>query len=344
MIDAKEAARKLFLGSAFWSGLASLAAPLLAGAGSILTLHRINRSSGTPLGLNSHLTISPEFLDQLLGELKRCRFSLVSLDDMLEGLARGRRGMIAVTIDDGWLDNLTDALPVFERHAAPFTAYVAPGLITGAVAPWWEVVEEFCVQAEIGRIVAACRAAGGTATPEQSRRALARTLACGIASVAEEDQQAFLREAGALDETSPRKFMTWDELRRLAAHPLATIGAHTVHHYNLKRLPAEKALAEMTGSSAMIEAETGRRPQHFAYPYGFAEAVGPREIELARQAGFRSAVTTRHGVLHADHARHLHALPRISVNGNFQRLSYIRTLVSGLTTPVTNRGRRLVTI
>src|SRR5690606_6288359 len=145
-----------------------------------------------------------------------------------------------------------------------------------------------------------CRAAGGKATPEYSRRDLARTLACGIAgSVAEEDRQAFLREAGALDESSPRKFMDWDEVRRLTAHPLATIGAHTVHHYNLKRLPAEKALLEMTGSSAMIEAETGRRPQHFAYPYGFAEAVGPREIELARQAGFRSAVTTRHGVLQA---------------------------------------------
>src|SRR5690606_17769012 len=119
-----------------------------------------------------------------------------------------------------------------------------------------------------------------------------------------------------------------------STHPLATIGAHTVHHYNLKRLSSDDALEEMTGSAAVIETRTGTRPRHFAYPYGYEAAVGQREVELARQAGFASAVTTRHGVLHAGHARHIHALPRISVNGRFQRLDYMRTFLSGLTTPL----------
>ena len=69
-----------------------------------------------------------------------------------------------------------------------------------------------------------------------------------------------------------------------------------------------------------------------------------REVELAREAGFISAVTTRHGVLQPGHAAHLHALPRISINGNFQRVGYVRTLLSGLTTPLSNGGKRLVTV
>ena len=138
--------------------------------------------------------------------------------------------------------------------------------------------------------------------------------------------------------------MNWDEIRQLAAHPLATIGAHTVHHYNLKRLAREDALAEIRDSAARISQETGTRPHHFAYPYGYAAAVGAREVELAREAGFVSAVTTRHGVLHPAHSGHLHALPRISVTGNFQRLSYMRPLLSGLMTPLASRGRRLVTV
>ena len=55
MIDAREKARKLVLGAAWWSGLAALSAPLLAGAGAILMLHRVNGLATSPLGLNRHL-------------------------------------------------------------------------------------------------------------------------------------------------------------------------------------------------------------------------------------------------------------------------------------------------
>lgn len=345
MIDMRETARKLFLGGAFWSGISSLAAPKLAGAGAILMLHRVNRSGASALGYNSHLTISPDFLDRLFDTLKRSGAALVSLDELLEGLSGGRRGMIAVTADDGWLDNLTDALPVFEKHQAPFTVYVTPGLVRGEVVPWWELVEEFCATAALDHVKSAIREAGRDDPSTVDRRSLVRILGSAVAeSLNEEGQQAFLCRIGAVTETPARKFMNWDEIRRLAAHPLATIGAHTVHHYNLRRLSAEKALFEMNESAAQIEQETGVRPAHFAYPYGYERAAGPREVELAREAGFRSAVTTRHGVVLPEHAHHAHALPRISVNGNFQRISYMRTLLSGLTTPIANRGRRLVTV
>jgi peptidoglycan/xylan/chitin deacetylase (PgdA/CDA1 family) len=176
---------------------------------------------------------------------------------------------------------------------------------------------------------------------------VARTLMERLTNeIAEEDQQDFLRKIGALPESAEngRRFMNWNEIRQLSVHSLATIGAHTVHHYNLRRLTEPAALEEMAASAAAIEAETGKRPVHLAYPYGYERAVGPREVALAREAGFVSAVTTRHGVLHADHAHHIHALPRISINGNFQRLSYVRTLLSGLTTPLSNGGRRVVTV
>ena len=134
--------------------------------------------------------------------------------------------------------------------------------------------------------------------------------------------------------------MAWPELVRLAAHPLATIGAHTIHHVNLRELPAAAARDEMAQSVSVLGAALGRTPRHFAYPYGYAAAVGEREIALAGELGFATAVTTRHGVLLAEHGRHLLALPRISVNGRFQSLGRIRAMLSGLTTPLANRGRR----
>ena len=67
-------------------------------------------------------------------------------------------------------------------------------------------------------------------------------------------------------------------------------------------------------------------------------------MTLAKEAGYASAVTTRHGVLHPGHADHLLALPRISVNGRYQRVAHIRTMLSGITTPLANRGRMVVTV
>lgn len=136
------------------------------------------------------------------------------------------------------------------------------------------------------------------------------------------------------------RFVTLDEV----ADPLCTIGAHTSHHFSLRRLERSRAMEEIAGSVRRIGAEIGQTPRHFAYPYGGPSAVGEREVDLVREAGLATAVTTRHGLLQPGHADHLHALPRISLNGEYQQPHYVETMLSGLTVALANRGRRLVTL
>ena len=135
--------------------------------------------------------------------------------------------------------------------------------------------------------------------------------------------------------------MTWPELAGLAADPLVTIGAHTVNHPMLAKLPKETARAEMELSASVIEAALAVRPQHLSYPYGDPGSAGAREFELAAEAGFKTAVTTRPGVLFRGHSRHLLALPRISLNGDYQRRRYVRVLLSGSATAMWNGFRRV---
>lgn len=67
----------------------------------------------------------------------------------------------------------------------------------------------------------------------------------------------------------------WDELGRLAEGGVE-LGAHTLGHPDLTGLDRPAVEREVAGSADRIEAETGRRPRCFAYPYGRAGEVAER--------------------------------------------------------------------
>ena len=138
-----------------------------------------------------------------------------------------------------------------------------------------------------------------------------------------------------------RLVMGWDEVRTLAADPLVTIGAHTKGHFAVAKLSDERAYDEMVGSADRLEQELGQRPAHFSFPYGDPGSAGPRDFALAKQTGFKTAVTTRRGVLFAAHRRYLTALPRVSLAGDYQSLTYTALYLSGAPFALSNRFREV---
>jgi peptidoglycan/xylan/chitin deacetylase (PgdA/CDA1 family) len=97
----------------------------------------------------------------------------------------------------------------------------------------------------------------------------------------------------------------------------------------------------MRHSADVIEGALGKRPRHFCYPVGDRTSAGPREFRIAAELGFKTAVTTRPGVLFAEHAAHLTALPRISLNGQYQQSRYAKVLMSGAATALWNGFRKV---
>jgi peptidoglycan/xylan/chitin deacetylase (PgdA/CDA1 family) len=135
--------------------------------------------------------------------------------------------------------------------------------------------------------------------------------------------------------------MSWEELKPFADDPLVTIGAHTISHCNLARQTEETAGHEMATSRARIESALQRPVLHLAYPYGDRIAAGPREFALAHAAGFKTAVTTRPGMIFPESADHLTALQRVSLNGNYQDERILPVLTSGAATAMWNGFRRI---
>jgi peptidoglycan/xylan/chitin deacetylase (PgdA/CDA1 family) len=123
--------------------------------------------------------------------------------------------------------------------------------------------------------------------------------------------------------------MTWDEIRQLAADPLVTIGAHTRKHFALSQLTLAAARTEMAESIDRITFETDRQCEHFSFPYGDAASAGPREFQLAAELNMKTAVTTRQGTVQPEAAQSLTALPRIPMNGEYQKPRYVKVLLNG---------------
>lgn len=288
--------------------------------GIVFTLHRVLPEPPAPFAPNAILQVTPGFLEDVIVKARAAGFDIVPMDEAVTRLRSGQgRPFVVLTFDDAYRDNLIHALPVLRRHNAPFTLYVPTALVDGEGEVWWQALED---------IVAA------DATSLEEKQARYDRLYWQYRQVPEAQRVAelyALAAASGLDLHAHCRalIMNWDELQTFVDEQLCTIGAHTVHHYELSKLAEDEVRAEMIRSAETLRERTGAPPRHFSYPIGSRRAAGEREYRLAREAGFETAVTTIPGGLYAHHANDFYALPRISLNGNFQDPRYIDVLLTG---------------
>lgn len=317
------------------SGAAALMAPVARGRGVIFTLHSVTPEPPRDFEPNRILKITPEFLDVAIATARRRGYDIVSLDEAAERLKSPQAGrpFACFTLDDGYRDNRDHAYPVFKRHGVPFTIYVPTAYPDGAGELWWLVLEHAIAKADAVRVaIEGCELAFETRTTAQKYDAF-YAIYWPLRAKPESELRAAVRaiaEQVGYDPSSLCRdlIMTWDEIRVLAADPLVTIGAHTVNHLAVAKLPEAEARAEIEGSVARIERELGRPCRHFSFPYGDAASAGPRDFAIARALGLDTAVTTQKNVVRT--SSDLFSLPRISLNGAYQEARFVDVMMTGV--------------
>ncbi|WEZ84157.1 polysaccharide deacetylase family protein [Rhizobium sp. 32-5/1] len=312
------------------------------GRGAIFTLHHVRPKQTRIFDRNAHLEIAPTFLDAAIRRMKHDGYRFLALDAVPEHLVSDDPRPVAVfTLDDGYRNNLDYAAPVFTRHDVPFTVFVTSGFIDRTHTLWWETLTDLL----------------------EARQSLAFDFGCGVETlplsgfsekdVAFDRIAAFIRngnEASAVEvlntvasgeginplRITERLTLGEAGLKTLVQNPLASLGVHTISHRALARLTQEEAHLELAASAERIRTITGTRPTTLAYPYGDPAAVSPRDYSLAADLGLTIAVTTRPGTLTSKAP--LTALPRISLNGYYQKPEYVSALASGIPFRLMGRG------
>jgi peptidoglycan/xylan/chitin deacetylase (PgdA/CDA1 family) len=324
----------------------ALARPIFGGIGSMFCLHRVlPEEQRSQFPENRALEITPEMLRSVLEWVRDRGLEVIPLDALPERLRKPSGTKFACFVfDDGYRDNLEHALPVFREFAMPLAISLTTGFISGTEPVWWYALEQLLTRNEHITLDWQCEQRTWPCTNPSQKRAAFDDLAALIRTCTKAERVRLL-DALLLRATvdSDRLCMNWKEVRTIAQDPLVTLCAHTVAHSTLNRLSEADALEELSDSKTEIESKLGRPTRHLAFPFGGRNAVGEREFHLAGKAGFQTAFTTRSANLFPAHAGYLDRLPRLTLNGNWNLISLIEQLESGLLPARNNGWRRVIT-
>ncbi|MBQ8105016.1 MAG: polysaccharide deacetylase family protein [Afipia sp.] len=322
----------------YFSGLARILERRTGGSGAILKFEHVRPRRGDPFQPLRPYEITPEFLDKAIAALKRWGFDFLSIGEVAERAQQPAlaQRFVCLTFDGAHRDFMTYAYPVLSRHRVPFTLYVPTGFVDGIGKAWWLALEQVIARnARIGLVMNRAERhffAARLSEKDQLYDALhgwMMTLSPDDVAIAIGDLCG--RYGVDINAISRDIAMNWQDLAKLARDPQATIGSSTVNYPNLARTKGTSAWREMSMGRTVLETALGGPCRHFAYPFGGQGCFGPREMMLAREAGFISAVSTGPGVVRSDGQSELMALPRIAWDGRRNSLRALRVVLSGIT-------------
>jgi peptidoglycan/xylan/chitin deacetylase (PgdA/CDA1 family) len=176
-----------------------------------------------------------------------------------------RPGTVALTFDDGARSILTNVVPIIEKFSCPIKVYLTTNNLTGI--NWLNKLSYLLNElppegrADLARAALDLfpgRPAGPTVRDFIDHFDVRRTA------------QA-VEEFFAAHHKGPVRqlYLSEEEVRRLAAHPLVEFGSHTRNHYPLPRLPQEQLEEEVVSNHQALNRLFDNHIQGFAIPFGF---------------------------------------------------------------------------
>ncbi|WP_353178131.1 polysaccharide deacetylase family protein [Salinisphaera sp. T5B8] len=203
----------------------------------------------------------------------------------------------ALTFDDGYADNLFTALPILEKHAKPATVFVTTGFVAKTHPPAERVAAQAAITGDAAATTLA-RLCIANSSPEALFAALCAKLKHMDLATRAGHLRELMRACGTTAQELTAAYLTLDQLRELAAHPLITIGAHTVSHPDLRYTTDAELDTELVDGRAQLEEWIDARVTALAYPYGDTDhrvrrataAAGYRRAYLTEQPNWRSKV------------------------------------------------------
>jgi len=268
---------------------------------SILLYHGVSRRRFRGIENLSRKHIHTDDFERQLGYLaKHCQ--VLPLQELVSRAESNEleRGTVAITFDDGFRNNYSDAYPLLSRYRMHATFFLSTGLIGTEEAFWVDKLEYLLNETTQSGIevpsLSACFEVGEVEGKRQALMQIKRALKRGDALVAD-----VVAEVVAASRVEPSydypeyRTMDWDQVREMHASGLCAFGAHTVGHTILSHLSRSEKAREIEGSLRKIEQEVDVPATLFSYPEGQASHFDDESIRVLRESGVTMSPTAMFG-------------------------------------------------
>ena len=254
-------------------------------------------------------TLFNEHMEYLVANHK-----VVSMDELTKHLnSKSEEFVVAVTFDDGYKDNLQNALPILQKFNIPAIIYISTRFPEGDCTMWWyELWELIKGERKISLDWKKEKIRLIIKSYSQKIKAynkLNRLLVVENFHSQRELMKIIRRNNNPIHYDSI--CLQWNDIENLSKHHLIAIGSHAHTHCSLRHLKDEQVTWELEYSKKLIEKRINKVVNHLAFPFGTKNHVSKRDHIIARKCGYKTAVQTTVKVLNK--AEELYSLPRLSV-------------------------------
>ncbi|MCW5907697.1 MAG: polysaccharide deacetylase family protein [Chitinophagales bacterium] len=216
-------------------------------------------------------------------------FDIVSLDEIFEMYRNDhtpKRKTIAITFDDGYENNYTNAFPLLKKMDVPATIFVVSQLLEGNYVTWYDLL--FLLRKDLKTelidtgVVGAHRVKSFDGLLDLTK------------SLKIEEREKLMNEIRRLlpqkDYTASYppehwRLMNKEQLQEMASLPFIEIGAHSHNHPNLGLIDIESASTEMLDCKKMLEDAIQKEVKSIAYPDG---SYNDKVKEMSLRLGYKN--------------------------------------------------------
>jgi peptidoglycan/xylan/chitin deacetylase (PgdA/CDA1 family) len=255
----------------------------------IINFHGVTNIKGNRFN-NRHMDAS-EF-EKIIIYLKK-NYNIVPLKELFEiyrsKKTNGKR-TIALTFDDGYINNFTVALPILKKHQVPATFYlISEGLVNKDFYVWPDVIDLIQKNTKEDLVFSF----GTFKFPNFYSDELQISLVDLMKKSAEKRETylneiktkypIYLKEAAKFPKLI--KLITKEEIASYKNEPLIEYGSHTHLHYNLEHLTEATCSDEVNRSKTIIEESIGKPIISLAFPDG---SYNTTTIANCKKAGYEN--------------------------------------------------------
>jgi len=303
--------KEILFVSLFYLGLFDLFLKLLARACRehpciILLYHRIVDDNSKYLNKGAAVHHHIKDFKREITYFKK-HFQILSMDQVVNHIKVGKgfkRPSIAITFDDGYLDNYTLAYPVLKKHGVPATIYLTTGLVGTPDGIWTEQIGVAFLETKKACFNFSVLLGDETIpieTKEEKERAnseVSEALKLRPDDERRELMQKLFEELEVSEKSGKhfgeRMMLNWEEVQEMRKDGM-TIGSHSHTHPILSQMPSEKAKDEILNSKKVVEKNVDIEVKHFSFPNGREEDFSDELRDYCREIGFESICSVVYG-------------------------------------------------